>query len=157
MTAEMAFDVVLQAGGPSGRNLMIELPSDPKPVFGTARAKVTAQLDDHPPFATTLAVMGGKNLFGLSQDRIAALGVTAGQTVHVRLVHDASSREVEVPAELAAGFASDTEARAAFDALTASQRKEFCRWVGEAKQQTTRDTRATTAVIRLREGHRTPR
>ena len=153
----MEFDVVLQPGGPSGRNLMIELPSDPKPVFGTARAKVTAQLDDHPPFATTLAVMGGKHLFGLSQDRIADLGVTAGQTVHVTLVHDTAPREVELPAELVAAFAGADDARAAFDGLAPSHRKEYARWVGEAKQQATRDARAAQAVARLRDGQKTPR
>lgn len=155
--AELEFDVVLQAGGPRGRNLMIELPTDPEPVFGTAVAPVTVHLGDHPPFPSRLAVMGGKHLFGLSQDRIAAFGVAAGQTVHVRLVHDTAPRSVELPSELVAAFAQAPDARTAHEALTASQQQEFARWVGEAKQQATRDSRAATAVERLRAGAKSPR
>jgi hypothetical protein len=93
---ELEFDVELQAGGPSGRTLMIELPTDPKPVSGSARAEVTAQVDDHAPFATTLAVMGGTNLFGLSQDRIAEFGVAAGQSVRVRPGRATVARRAQV-------------------------------------------------------------
>ena len=155
--ASMAFDVELQAGGPSGRNLMVVLPSDPKAVFGTARAPVVVHLDALPAFRTTLAVMGGRWLFGLRQDQIAELGVAAGQTVHVRLVHDTAPRTVELPAELAAAFTTATDARQAYDALTASQRKEYARWVGTAAKQETRDARTAAALERLRAGHTTPR
>ncbi len=155
--AELEFDVVLQAGGPSGRNLMIELPEDPKPRFGTAKPPVVVHLDDHEPFRTTVAVMGGRTIFGLRQAQIAELGVAAGQTVHVRLVHDTAPRTVELPAELEQAFTAAADARAAFDALAPSHRKEYARWVGEAKKQETRDARAVSAVEKLRAGQKTPR
>lgn len=153
----MEFDVVLRAGGPSGRNIMIELPEDPKPLFGSAKPPVVVHLDDHPPFRTTVAVMGGRTIFGLRQAQVAELGVAAGQTVHVRLVHDTAPRTVELPTELAAAFTGAADARAAFDALAPSHRKEYARWVGEAKKQETRDARAVAAVEKLRAGEKTPR
>lgn len=155
--ASMEFDVELVAAGPSGKNLMITLPADPKPLFGTAKPPVVVHLDDHPPFGTTVAVMGGEPIFGLRQAQIAELGVMAGQTVHVRLVHDTAPRTVELPAELETAFAGAADAKAAYDALKASQRKEFARWVGDAKQQATRAARAVTAVEKLRAGQKTPR
>ena len=155
--ASMEFDVELVAAGPSGKNLMITLPSDPRPVFGTAKPPVVVHLDDHPPFSTTVAVMGGQPIFGLRQAQIAALGVAAGQTVHVRIVHETAPRTVELPAELKTAFATAADAHRAYDALTASQRKEFARWVGTAAKQETRDARAVTAIEKLRAGQKSPR
>ena len=43
-----------------------------------------------------------------------------------------------------------------FEALSFTHRKEYARWVGEAKQEATRVRRAEKAVAMLHNGVRTP-
>jgi uncharacterized protein YdeI (YjbR/CyaY-like superfamily) len=70
----------------------------------------------------------------------------------VALRLDTDPREVEVPDALAQGLAKDAPARAAFDALAFTHRKEFARWIEEAKREETRARRVTQALTMLREG-----
>jgi uncharacterized protein YdeI (YjbR/CyaY-like superfamily) len=81
-----------------------------------------------------------------------AAGAEAGDTVEVEIALDAAPREVDVPEALAAALARDGAAKEAFDGLAYSHRKEFARWVAEAKREETRDRRVATALEMLREG-----
>lgn len=65
---------------------------------------------------------------------------------------DAGPREVDVPPALADALAGDEKARAAFEKLAHSHRKEYARWVAEAKREETRDRRVAQALQMLREG-----
>jgi uncharacterized protein YdeI (YjbR/CyaY-like superfamily) len=58
--------------------------------------------------------------------------------------------EIDVPAELAAALAADPVAAAAFEGLSYSHRREYARWVAEAKRDATRADRAAKSVERLR-------
>ena len=60
-----------------------------------------------------------------------------------------------MPADLAAALAQDEAARARFDGLSFTHRKEWVRWMEEAKKAETRATRLTKTVESLREGKRT--
>ncbi len=81
-----------------------------------------------------------------------AAGVQAGDTVDVEITLDAGPREVDVPRVLADALAGDREAREAFEKLAHSHRREYARWVAEAKKQETRERRAAQALQMLREG-----
>ena len=96
-----------------------------------------------------IAVMGGDIVIGLSKAARAALGVEIGQTMDATLTVDTAPREVTVPPELAAALAANPAAQKAYDALAYSHRKEHAVWVGEAKQQETRDRRAAQAVEKI--------
>jgi uncharacterized protein YdeI (YjbR/CyaY-like superfamily) len=58
-------------------------------------------------------------------------------------------RELDLPDELAAALAEDPAARAAFDALAVSHRREYANWVAEAKRPETRTRRAGRALQML--------
>jgi pimeloyl-ACP methyl ester carboxylesterase len=68
----------------------------------------------------------------------AAIGVAVGR--------------VEVPADLAAALARDAVAWARFEGMPDSHRREWVRWVTEAKKADTRATRISKTVQSLREG-----
>jgi bacteriocin resistance YdeI/OmpD-like protein/uncharacterized protein DUF1905 len=102
--------------------------------------------------AARIGRMGGENLLGFSKKLRADLGVEIGQTLDVIIVVDAAPREVELPAALATALAEDPAAKAAFDALAPSHRKEFARWVDEAKRDETRQSRVEGTLQMLREG-----
>ena len=46
----------------------------------------------------------------------------------------------------------DAKAKAGFDGLAYSHRKEYARWIGEAKKEETRERRVAKALEMLREG-----
>ncbi len=99
-----------------------------------------------------LAVMGGKNLIGLSKAARAELGVEIGDTVDAVIELDAGERTVDVPDDFAAALDADPAARAAFDGLAYSHRKEHVRAVLEAKKPETRARRIAAAVEKLAAG-----
>jgi hypothetical protein len=96
--------------------------------------------------------MGGENLLGFSKKLRSQLGVEIGQVVDVLIALDAGPRTVDVPSALAEALARDAPAKAAFEALAPSHRKEFARWVEEAKRDQTRQSRVEQTLRMLREG-----
>jgi len=60
-----------------------------------------------------------------------------------------------VPTELETLLAKDAKAKAFFDTLSKSYKQGYCDWVGEAKQEVTRQTRAEKALIMLQKGQKT--
>lgn len=54
--------------------------------------------------------------------------------------------------EQVAAVGGDAQARAAFEALAYTHRKEFARWVGDAKRDTTRAQRIAKTLEMLRAG-----
>ena len=93
-----------------------------------------------------LAVMGGRNLIGLSKATRIELGVEIGDTVDAVIDLDTAERTIEVPEDLASALGADPAARAAFDALAPSRRKEHVRAVTEAKKPETRERRIAAIV-----------
>jgi len=66
-----------------------------------------------------------------------------------------SKGPVVIPEELVAVMASDDEAKEFFDSLTDGYKRGYCDWVGGAKQQATRQTRAAKALIMLQNKQKT--
>lgn len=97
-----------------------------------------------------LAVMGGRNLIGLSKASRAELGVEYDDAVEALIELDTAERVVELPDDLAAALAVDPRVRAAFDALPTSHRKEHARAVEEAKRVETRERRIAATVEKIR-------
>ena len=60
--------------------------------------------------------------------------------------------EVELPAELSRALAADPAGRAAYERLPPSHRREYARWVAEAKKELTRRRCAARAMEMLRAG-----
>jgi uncharacterized protein YdeI (YjbR/CyaY-like superfamily) len=134
-------------------SLGLILPFDPKAVFGRIRAPVRVTINRF-TFRTTVASMGGIVFIGLNRDVQRAAGVSAGDRVMVEVEVDDEPRAVEVPADLAAAL--DPEARAKLDSLSYTHRKEYVRWIEEAKREETRRARIEKAAAMLREGIRHP-
>lgn len=99
-----------------------------------------------------LAVMGGENCIGISKANRDALGVQIGDTVDAVVELDDAPREVELPQELVEALAGDAEVTERFEALAYSHRKEFARWVGEAKREETRQRRVAETLRMVRAG-----
>lgn len=99
-----------------------------------------------------LARMGGENLIGLARAAREQAGVSIGSAYLVRIAFEAGARTIEVPDDLVVALTADPEARAIFEALAYSHRREFVRWIAEAKREVTRAQRVAKTVEMLRAG-----
>jgi hypothetical protein len=148
----MKFRATVELGGKTATG--IEVPEDVVAALGSGnRPPVTVTIGGH-TYRTTVARMGGRFLIGLSAENRTAAGVAAGDEVDVGIELDAEPREVEVPADLAEALAHDHAARANFDGLSYTHRKEWVRWIEEAKKAETRATRLAKTVESLHAGKR---
>lgn len=96
-----------------------------------------------------LAVMGGKNMIGISKANREELGVAIGDTVEAVITLDGGERTVDVPDDVAQAL-SKAKLRKAFDALAYSHRKEHLRAITEAKKPETRAKRIAAMLEMLR-------
>ena len=133
----------------------IEVPDDVLARLGAGkRPAVSVTLGGY-TYRTTVGSMQGQAMLPLSAEHRAAAGVAAGDEVEVEVAPDLAPRTVEVPEDLAAQLAVDPAARATFDDLAPGQRKEWVRWVTEAKRPETRADRVAKTVEALAAGRRT--
>lgn len=116
---------------------------------GGKRAAVIVSVSDRTA-RLRLAVMGGRNLIGLSKAARAELGVEIGDDIIANITLDDAPREVEVPEDLAVALDADPRVRAAFDALAFTHRKQHIRAVQEAKRPETRTRRIESTVAMIR-------
>lgn len=105
-------------------------------------------------YRTTVASMGGRFLVPLSAENRTAAGVAAGDEVEVEITHDTAPRHVSVPGDLAQALAEDPRAADFFDGLAPTHRKEWVRWIEDAKKAETRASRLAKTIAALHEGKR---
>ena len=149
----MKFRATVELGGKTATG--IEVPDGVVAALGSgSRPAVTVTVGGH-RYRTTVARMGGWFLVPLSAENRTAAGVAAGDQVDVDIEPDTAPREVEVPPDLTDALAGDDAARAAFEGLSYTHRKEWVRWVEEAKKADTRATRLAKTVEALHAGKRT--
>lgn len=130
----------------------LQIPDDVVTALGSGqRPKVRVTVGGH-TYRTTVARMGGMYLVPLNAENRQAAGVAAGDEVDVDVDIDAAPRVVEVPDDLAAAIAGDAAAQRQFDTLAFTHRKEWVRWVEEAKRAETRRRRIEKAVAALSDG-----
>lgn len=143
----LRIETVLEASGPAAAIVLSDEQVDE--LGGGKRAAVKLTIGDRTA-RLRLGVMGGRNLLGLSKAARAELGVEIGEAVHAVIELDTDERTVQLPDDFAAALDAEPAARAAFDALPPSHRREHVRAVLEAKRPETRARRIETAVAKLR-------
>ncbi len=100
-------------------------------------------------YRSTVAVMGGVYMVGVSAENRELTGIKGSDEVDVTIELDTEPRTYELPDDLAAALAAKPGATEAFHASAPSKRKEFVRQVNDAKTQETRDRRIATIVANL--------
>ena len=127
----------------------LQVPADAVAALGKGkRHPVKVSLNGY-TYRTTIAVRGGVCMLPLSAENRGAAGVKAGDKVEITLELDTEPRTVVVPEDLAAALSKKRGAKAKFDALSYSVRKEHVRQVESAKAQETRDRRIAIIVAKL--------
>jgi hypothetical protein len=147
----MELTSTLQPRGPAGAFVLTD--DEVAAIGGGRKAFPVSVTVNGVTLPLRLARMGGENMIGLAKAAREKAGVTLGETYEITVTaEDPGSRTVEVPDDLTAALAEDAEARARFDALAYTHRREFVRWITEAKREATRTQRVTKTVEMLRAG-----
>ena len=96
-------------------------------------------------YRSTVAVMGGQYMVGVTAEQRAKTGLKAGDAIEVSIELDTAPREVTAPPDLLAAVDA-AGLRDAWDGLSYTHRKEHVRAVEEAKASETRQRRIEKAV-----------
>ena len=145
------FRTTVELGGKTATGLRV--PDDVVEALGAGkRPAVQVTVGGH-SYRTTVAPMGGAFYVPLAAEHREAARLAAGQEVDVAIELDTAPRETPLPDDLDAAL--DDDARAFFSGLAPSHRKEWVRWVEEAKKPETRAARIEKTAAALREGRKT--
>ncbi len=143
----LEFTAALHSAGGTAA-CFVSFPWDLKETYGRGNlVPVDALWDDRVRYQGSLAMMGGTRAMLLCRkDILAQLGKAAGDEVRVRVALDPAPRAVEVPEALADALDASPEARRAWEALSASARRDYAQWIAEAKRDETRASRVQKAL-----------
>lgn len=135
-----------------GNKAGIEVPDGIVEGLGAGKRPPVVVTINGQSYRSSIAVMGGKYMVGVSSANRELTGASAGDTVEVVLEVDTQPRVIEVPDDLAAALDAEPEARAFYATLNYSSQRRYVEPIGDAKTEETRARRIAKAVADLKAG-----
>lgn len=130
----------------------IEVPAEIVEAFGAGRRpKVAVSLNGY-TYRSSIAVMGGRYLVGVSAEVREKAGVASGDAVDVQIELDTAPRVVSVPPELRQAFDRHPRAKRAFESLSYSRQQRYTLPIEKAKSDDTRERNVHKAIRELQKG-----
>ena len=149
MPKKQIFKATIQNAG--GGGAFVEIPFDVEAVFGSKRPKIKALIEGI-PYRGTLVRMGGpKHVLIILKGIREQIGKSFEDEIKVSVEEDVEERVITVPAELKRAFKESPEAKAIFEKLSYTHKKEYVTWIKEAKKDETRVRRIAQTVERLKQ------
>lgn len=130
----------------------IQVPDEVVAALGPGKRPAVRVTINGYTYRSTVAVMGGAFMVGVSAQHRAGAGVAGGDEVDVDMELDTAPREVRVPEDLAAALAAEPAAGRTFDGLSHSNRSWHVLQVEGAKTDQTRQRRIAKSVDALKDG-----
>lgn len=151
-----SFTATIQTAEVGSGGAYILFPHDVEKEFGTkGRVPVRATFDGIPYTGSLVKYGQPQHMLGILKALREQLGKQSGDKVKVELWKDEAVRTVEVPPDFAALLKRE-KLLSVFEKLSYTHRKEYVRWITEAKKEETRAARLTKSIAMLREGIKTP-
>jgi hypothetical protein len=148
------FKAKIEEGDGGGAGVFF--PFDIEKEFGTkGRVPVQATFDGVSYTGSLIKYGFPQHTLGLLKAIREQIGKEPGDTVEVVVWKDEKERTLEVPAELQKRMKREG-LLPFFEKLSYTHRKEYCRWITEAKKEETRMRRLEKAVAMLKKGVKTP-
>jgi len=130
----------------------IEIPPAIVEALGSGkRPAVTITMNEF-TYRSSIAVMGGAYMVGVSAENRAGARVSGGDEVDVEIELDTAPREVVVPPDFAAALDAAPAARTTFDRLSYSNKSWHVLQITGAKTEETRTRRIAKSIDALQEG-----
>ncbi len=154
MNNEHSVKAQLQAG--RGGGAYVFFPYDVEKEFGTkGKVPVQATFDGVPYKGSLFKYSYSQHVLGILKSIREQIGKQPGDTVDLAIWKDEELRTVEIPADFRNRLKKES-LLPIFEKLSYTHRKEYCRWITEAKKEETRLRRLEKAVEMLRNGVKTP-
>jgi Bacteriocin-protection, YdeI or OmpD-Associated/Domain of unknown function (DUF1905) len=134
----------------------IRIPFDVQKVFGTrARVPVRGTINGF-PFRSSIFPMGGdgRHFMAVNRETREGAGVKGREIISVVMERDDEPRAVEPPADFLRALKADKAARATWERLSYTHRKEHVRAIEEAKRPETRARRIEKSISLLATGEK---
>ncbi len=145
------FKTKAEPAGPGGAWCYLKMPFNVAKEWGTrGRVAVKGTINGF-AFRTNIQPMEGNHLLTFNKQLQAGAKAKPGDMVSVAMERDFEPAVVAVPPELARAFRQSKPAKAVWDKLAYTHRKEFAVWISGAKQEETRDRRSAKAVTMMLE------
>ena len=129
----------------------IQIPNEVVENFGSSKRPPVRITINCQTYRTTVAVMGGEFMVGVSAENREKTGVAGGDEVDVDIELDTEPREVTVPADFAKALKGNAIAKKRFDGLSHSRKQAFVSGIEGAKTEETRERRILKAINELSE------
>lgn len=126
----------------------VEFPFSTEELFGKkGQVKIKAIFDDAVEYRGSLAKMKSPcHILGLTQEVRKSLNKTFGDRVSVILWEDKEERIVEIPEDIAELFNKHPRVKELYDTMSYTHRKEYMRWITDAKKPETRENRKSKLI-----------
>jgi bifunctional DNA-binding transcriptional regulator/antitoxin component of YhaV-PrlF toxin-antitoxin module len=148
------FKATIKAGERGGA--FIFFPFDTEKEFRTkGKVPVNVTFDGVPDKSSIFRYGYPQHILAVPKAVREEIGKNPGDTVEVMLWKDEEVRTLEVPPELQKRIEQHNLLQF-FESLSYTHRKEYCRWISEARREETRESRLTKAIEMLRKGVKTP-
>lgn len=139
-------------GGGAG----VAFPYDVEKEFGTrANVPVSATFDGVPYRGSLMNCGPGPHMLGVLKSVREKIGKGPGDIVDVVVWKDDRVRTIEVPNDFRA-LMKKQGVLPIFEKLSYTNRKEYVRWITEAKREATRQERLEKSIRMLKTGVKTP-
>lgn len=149
--ARTRFTARLRASGRGAGGHLVEVPDEVIAALGgRGRIPVKASFNGI-PYRGSIVRMGGLMMLGVTKAIMAEAGAGPGDVLDVVVENDEAPREVEVPPELTEALKRNRAARAVWDGLSFSHRREYVGYIVEAKKEETRARRVERTIQALTE------
>jgi hypothetical protein len=125
----------------------LAIPSDFLGVRG--RVWLRGTLEGHPFWVAAQPMGDGNHWVTVNREMRAEMGLVGDEEVEAVFVQADGPPELTVPDDLRRALESHEEAQALFQRMSHNHRKEYIRWVAEAKRPETRARRASQAIERI--------
>jgi hypothetical protein len=130
----------------------IRVPDEVVEALGAGRRPAVTITINGFTYRSTVAVMDGAYMVGVSAENRAGADVAGGDEVDVDIQLDTAPREVSVPDDFAAALDDEPTARRTFDGLSYSNKSWHVLSVAAAKTDETRQRRIAKSVDALKAG-----
>jgi hypothetical protein len=148
------FKAMIEDGGGGGAYILF--PYDVEKEFGTkGKVPVKAKFNGIPYTGSLIKYGNPQHMLPMLKAIREQTSTCPGGTVDVELWKDIEPRTIEVPAQFTQAMKREG-VMPFFDRLSYTHRKEYCRWIAEAKTEKTRLKRLEKAVEMMKKGIETP-
>ncbi|SMO53783.1 Bacteriocin-protection, YdeI or OmpD-Associated [Chryseobacterium rhizoplanae] len=147
------FSAIIQQNGEMNA-AFVEFPFSTEELFNKkGQVKIKALFDGNVEYRGSLAKMKSDcHILGLTQEIRKQLGKTFGDEVSVSLTEDKEERVVEVAEDIMSVFNENPEAKTLFNKMSYTHKKEYIRWIEEAKKPETRENRKIKMIQMILDG-----